>query len=140
MMKNLYENSYFQALLNPLTNNLNLIDNFENIQYQGISIQRVPIKGNNSSNIEQLLYSPDNNFIQKYPNNSLKNKYIYIMINNNGKENDNINIIDDKIEESSKMFTKNSSFISKNNEPNICQNDSLINFYFTNLKSIMYFK
>ena len=126
MMKNLYENSCFQTLLKPLPNNLNLIDNFENIQYQGISIQRVPINPNSSSNIEQLLYSPDNNSIQSYLNNSLKKKDICIVINNNGKENDDISIIDDKMEESSKVFIKNSSFISKNNKPNTCPNDSLI--------------
>ena len=133
MMNNLYENSFFQTLLKPLPNNLNLIDNFEIIQYQGTSIQRLPINPNNPSIISHLLYSPDNIFIQSSHKIPSKSEDICILINNiNSKEdNDNSNIIDEKLEESSKVViqknlkVKSSSLISNTNILNICQNDSL---------------
>lgn len=132
MTKVSYDNINFQSSLKPLPNDLNLIDNFQNIQYKGISIPRVPINPNNSSNIEKLLYSPDHDSIQSISNDSSNGKDICIIINDKGKENDNIIILNENNQEISKVAKqgilkfKNASLISTNNSLIMCQDDSLL--------------
>ena len=108
--------------LNSFPIHLNMFDNLPYIQYQGISIPRIPMERDQSINIVQGIYSYKGN-IETNENGKKNEGNLWVSIGNNNKEielfnNININIC-------KKGRTKN-SFLSQKKE-NINKNNYLIN-------------
>ena len=83
--------NYIFLLFGPLTRNINLFDKFEDIQYNGIRIPRIPLDSNNSINLSQILYNQKD--LSKLNDSKTEKKYykdeLYIPIKGDEDENDN---------------------------------------------------
>ena len=83
--------NYIFLLFGPLTRNINLFDKFEDIQYNGIRIPRIPLDKNNSINLSQILYNQKD--LSKLNDSKTEKKdykdELYIPIKGDEEENDN---------------------------------------------------
>lgn len=109
-----YTGLYF--LFEPLPKNVNLLDKFEILQYKGFKFPRIPLNGNNTPNLNQLICGFDIPEIKENKNENKGCKDIYIPIKQDEDEDEN-----DDISSKGKPKTNSLKSNQSSNKTSLCE-------------------